>query len=824
MHNIVRTAVTAMNNITSTSSTDWAALYQSLTTEGNVPAAASQVIDQNHAVFQAMYLDLGVIATTLLTSEFTPPLVTIYADVLNVPDTLNYVLQGSALVIVARRIQTGTAPRINIDYRTSNVASLLVYTNDVSGAISVVAAVDDNGSVKPYPFTISAPQPGGGIQILMQNGVPTQVARTWAQGVATTPPQTFQDALMASFIFGSLLYDQQPDIALSIFTWVKDWSSASPALLDSFLRSTSMVTLLSSEINAQQNGAAFVPYLTGTIYTSLAQAFVAQAQDYETNYLALSTQETIDANAIKLAQTLLANQALQSDYVTKLLAQAQSNYDNAVAAVNAAQSNFAQAQHNVQTIQIEFQQIGIPEWEREQILKAIISLATAVVTFGVGIAGMLVGDEAAGAASAGAAVEGAEAVEAAAQAGSDIAKMAKQLADVMKQLKKVIEGLKKVYELSMAVVAAANDIQKAQSSTAKMQAIDTSTGGADLSGTYQWQVYQLNADAAMAGPVSQGVEYANDLKLAIDAVAIYGQALAAAQLAAINAGQAYAKVQLQLALSQAQQKNLQQYVDGLTAGEQPVLAMMQLFYQRYLDVKSSLFAALEGYQASYFYWALAQSSVNPRIIDPVAKISTGLSDLTAITLDQANALARFSPPPQSMTQQQVVIDDPAVLAALKSNGTASWALQLANTSFSGMDRVRLSLVRVWLESTPVPTADYEVQIAITNSGNYLDRFQGTPYQFTAQPLVRGFKYRVSAANEGSYDRILANGAYAYIEIDGAVDQEVSYAYFEPTPFSEWQIKLGQSTAGLDLSGVTRIVMEFAGSAIFRGQSVAAARG
>ena len=164
-----------------------------------------------------------------------------------------------------------------------------------------------------------------------------------------------------------------------------------------------------------------------------------------------------------------------------------------------------------------------------------------------------------------------------------------------------------------------------------------------------------------------------------------------------------------------------------------------------------------------------------------------------------------------MTQQQVVIDDPAVLAALKSTGIAHWALQLTNANFSGMDRVRLTIVRVWLESTPVAGADYDVEISITNLGNYLDRFQGTPYQFTAQPLQRGFKYRVSAQNEGNYDHIFANGTYGYIEIDGAVDQEVSYAYFEPTPFSEWQIKVANAGAGLDLSGVTRIVMEFAGS-------------
>jgi len=44
-----------------------------------------------------------------------------------------------------------------------------------------------------------------------------------------------------------------------------------------------------------------------------------------------------------------------------------------------------------------------------------------------------------------------------------------------------------------------------------------------------------------------------------------------------------------------------------------------------------------------------------------------------------------------------------------------------------------------------------------------------------------------------------------------VDNEVRYAYFQPTPFGEWHIKV--TGDGLDLSGVTRVVMQFAGSVI-----------
>ena len=112
-------------------------------------------------------------------------------------------------------------------------------------------------------------------------------------------------------------------------------------------------------------------------------------------------------------------------------------------------------------------------------------------------------------------------------------------------------------------------------------------------------VYQLNSDASMQGPMdgkgrlcrrAQGCDRrGGDLR---------PRRSPAAQLAAIKAGQAFAKVQLQVALSQAQQDDLQKYVDNLKDGEKPVLAMMQQFYLRYLDVKASLFAAIEDYRAS----------------------------------------------------------------------------------------------------------------------------------------------------------------------------------------------------------------------------------
>jgi hypothetical protein len=271
-------------------------------------------------------------------------------------------------------------------------------------------------------------------------------------------------------------------------------------------------------------------------------------------------------------------------------------------------------------------------------------------------------------------------------------------------------------------------------------------------------------------------------------------------------------VQLQRGLALQQQAELQQYVDSLKAGEQPVVAMMQQFYQRYVDAKSSLYAAIQGYRASYFYWALDQSMITPRIIDDVDSLDTGLGDLTKIALDKTAALQHFKPPPQTLTRKQLVIDDAALIAELAKTGTVKWALTLDSPAFAGFDRSRLTLVRAWLEGAKPQGGGADVLLTLSTSGNYLDRLGGTTFQFTSDPLARTFEYSVSPEDQGGAAWKFDDGTYGYVEVDGAVDREVSYAYFEPTPFSEWQLTVSQSSP-VDVSAVTKVTLIFAGSVI-----------
>ncbi|MBD2752514.1 hypothetical protein [Spirosoma validum] len=800
--------ITATNQ--SFSPPDWPSFYSDLQTKGNVPNASTELIGSQNAILRGMCLDFSAIKESIRQSGQTPILTTIYADVLLVPDLTNWLLQSTGLVIFARRIEVTGSATIILDYRQSNTAQLVVFADELVGTLTGSAVVPNQE--QPVLFTINQDTLAPGISVNNTNGQPVCQPLQLQQGIGFQVADDMQLYLNNSFIFGSLLYDQNPDLALSIFLWVKSWAAQSGQFEDLFYRSTSLVTLLSAQINATANGAVFVPYLTSSVYTDLARAFASYASEYESHYETLSTQKTLTDENIALAKTMVANADAENQYVTALLQQANNNYSNAEAAATKAQINFNNQQLAVNAVQANFQQIGIPDYEREQIIKAIVSLVTAVVTFGAAIGAMAMGDEAAAPAAAEGAVNGAKAVAQAADTGAAVAKKASELADTMAKLKKLVEVLQKVYELAKAVKEVADNISSAQAQMNTIQEMKDTTDGADLSAADGWAIFKLKADDVLQDSVDKGIKFAADYKQALDILVIYGQSLSAAQLAVIKAGQQVAAITFQLHYTQQKQANLQNLVNTLKAGEAPMLAMMQQFYQKYLDAKSLLFAALRSYQASYFYWALSPSNVHPKIVDPVSNLDSGIQDITKITMDFANALTRFDPPPQVMKNTYVEITQPSVLETLRTTGRATWVVPLDNPNFAGHTRVRLSNIRVWLEGTKSNAESYSVYVIITTAGNYLDTYQGTNYQFNSKGLNRSFEYLVAKQGQNP-NWTFDNGNLGFVQIDGEVDKEVAYAYFQPTPFSEWSISLLSNNPGLDYSAVSKITMSFEGSTI-----------
>ena len=787
----------------------WAEFYAGLLARADLPDPSYTVIDDHHAVFQATYLDLADIKVRLGRAGVDPPLITIVADVLNVPAGTGAWLTSGVLQIQARLVKVEEELRVTLDYRTSTTAGVVLYCAVLEGAVQVVAV---RAGMPPEVFELDSVVPGGGVHIRCVDGRPTKVEVSWAQGVPPEVPDWYERAMRTEFLVGSLVYDAHPELAISQFGWLKNWTGYQSSLLGLFLQSSALLALETARVKATENGTAFVPYLSRTVYGDLAKAYVDEAKQYEADFRALQTQRVVDDHFLALAKSLLANKTYESTYAHALLEQARRNFDHAVEASDEAERTLSAAQLKATLVQVDFEKVGVPAWRREQIAKAVIEIGTAVVTFAVGIGAMFAGDPAGGGAAASGAIEAAKSAEKAAKAGSETARLAKQLAETMERLKEIGEALAKIAELAKAVITVAGDLSNAESYVAKMREMSAELGGADLTATSEWRIYQQAADASLASPVKEGIEFAEALKLSVDAVAVYGQARAAAQVAVIDAGQRYAVVSLQQQLAQRQQAELQTYVDSLEKGSAAPVALLQRFYELYLNAKTGLFTAAQGYRDSYYYWALQPSLINPSIIDDVDGLGTGLKDLTNMVMDNRAALEHFDPPPQKMTDKLHFVDDQRVVSALAADGEARWVLPADANGFTRFDRVRLTCLRIWFEGAQLPDGG-TVDVAMATQGNYLDRVGGKSYQFTSKPLVRDFQYRVTHSDDGGAAWSFPNGTYGYIEVDGVVDEEVSYAYFQPTPFAEWHVKV--TGDGLDLSGLTRVVMQFAGSVIPR---------
>lgn len=97
-----------------------------------------------------------------------------------------------------------------------------------------------------------------------------------------------------------------------------------------------------------------------------------------------------------------------------------------------------------------------------------------------------------------------------------------------------------------------------------------------------------------------------------------------------------------------------------------------------------------------------------------------------------------------------------------------------------------------------------VHVNIVGSGVYKDRLHGESFIFSSDSLKRLFQYRIDKDGQ------------THIVVDGKIADEEEYAYFQPTPFSEWEIELPTEikqgarsqfvNKNLDLSNVVAIKM------------------
>ncbi|MBO1347834.1 MAG: hypothetical protein EBE86_010755 [Hormoscilla sp. GUM202] len=256
-------------------------------------------------------------------------------------------------------------------------------------------------------------------------------------------------------------------------------------------------------------------------------------------------------------------------------------------------------------------------------------------------------------------------------------------------------------------------------------------------------------------------------------------------------------------MSDNQVSRIQGYVNNLSDLQQPNKEMMQLFYQRYFNVKRWLFIALEDYNAAYRYWALSEPSVTPSIVSRASILQENLNTIKGAYIA---AIQSFSPAPSTFDDKFCFIKDHNALETFKKNKKLVWTISKQEPVFESLDRVRLDKVRVWLDGAKHKDSNGTIYISISTDGRYYDRLGSKEYQFVGEPVRRFFQYIPN-------DKLTTDEK---IQLDGDVTEQFRDAYFRPTPFTTWIISLPDDNSNnqrVDLTNITQIRVEFAGSAI-----------
>ncbi|MER3433720.1 MAG: hypothetical protein C4288_09855 [Leptolyngbya sp. ERB_1_1] len=774
---------------------DWKTKFSTIQKAANVPDTAQRVYQGKQWIVQDLFVDLSEVDAQLIAQQHTlPESVEIYADVVRIPANYVGLFNGVSVIIAARRIEMLGVADLILDYRQSDRASLTLYAQEIAGKINITSLIDD--AQPKATFELNSFAAGAiGFEVTYDRAILYDRFLQAVDPAMLLEGSDFTLLLGAVFQYATLLLETDVQTAIAQLSWLKTATAGVETQADLFLQSSALLATLQAAGNT-----TFVPVLSRDLYEKQSTKFISAAAAYEQQYQRFSDKVQAIQDRKQAAQLMLDYYKDTTDFESKLIEQCQNNLESAKESTDAASAKLHSQQNIVEQAQVTFQS-GLKQWKYDQQLKASVEIISGIVELGAGIALMFVGDEAA--------IAGA--VTALAKIGTKGA----QLAEIIEKIAKLTQKMLEIYSVAQKIAEASASIAESQHLTEQMQEINqanlSSADGEDLSATVFWQKLQLEAKNALQVAIDNHIPGASEYQLQLDILVVYGQALAANQQSVIQLSQELVRLTLQQQVSSKQQQRLTDYVSQISASIPPTVEMMQLFYQRYLNIKRSLFISLYNYNRAYRYWALRTSRFQPSIVQSVAEQKAYLAN---IQQDYAAALERFSPRvPQTLQGAMKVITDASILAALQSDRTASWAINLDDQGFRGVDRVRVDTIRVWLQGAK-SAKNHPCYIVITNTGHYLDRYQSTSYSFSSMPIEREFKYMIPTDWKQWRESGWNGRADKYVEIEGKVADEFRYAYFEPTVFSSWTIELPQSeNPDLDLSELSAIVIEFGGNVI-----------
>src|SRR5262249_25170439 len=115
---------------------DWQGLYARVQNTAHIPATDNETVTPSHWVLRHMFINVAEVYSRIQSSNAAPASVTLYADVVYIPTGYTLTLNGTALVIAARRVEVADHALVHMTAAGDRHPILAVFATELAGTLN----------------------------------------------------------------------------------------------------------------------------------------------------------------------------------------------------------------------------------------------------------------------------------------------------------------------------------------------------------------------------------------------------------------------------------------------------------------------------------------------------------------------------------------------------------------------------------------------------------------------------------------------------------------------------------------------------------------
>ncbi|OXX24062.1 hypothetical protein, partial [Vibrio sp. V05_P4A8T149] len=541
--------------------------------------------------------------------------IVIIADVLELDNDMLDNITGKQVQIIARSIQGNRTFTMSI--KDDGVTSFTIFSGSVSPE-SKITIIDsssattinvDNGSFFRY-YNIN-----GNANIVQSDELDIT-------GFIDSLPERKTFIFDQAFDLASSVYDQKPELSISILDWYSRLLMKSKNLLEDnpdFSDLYNSIKILHSFYESNNRSANYIPELKHNVYSDSYQTILSAMSAYQLEYNNFDNQQ-LDLEKRKESATLMLEH-LKSALTAQqgIIDNQNSTIEQYTTIINERIDSFKKQLSIVEEAESKFKE-GLIKWQVQQGFEMVFNCLSIVAELGSSIISAYLGDIG--------------------QVAENAADMANQVSDSVfdaNNLKKIAHTMKNLQELTDAFTRLLQYIRDGIFDYDLHAELDKLTFSIpDIEATsLTWTLASGDIDANLEIAKGQNILGAHAYHAQLGTLMIWGSSISSTQLSLVQMIARVADLELEKKVITEDIQRIEGILDSIESTEDDLKLVEQYLFRVYNSFKRPLYAAQLNYNAAFRYYTFQDSTVSPKVNGSYIEYN---QDLMRMNTDLINAI------------------------------------------------------------------------------------------------------------------------------------------------------------------------------------------